>query len=302
MIDYKLLEAFAAVIEHGGFERAGAALGLTQSAISQRVKLLEARMGQPVLVRGTEPLPTPIGRRLLNHFQQVSLLEQDLRNEIPGLASGTTRLRVAINADSLATWWARAIGDWARSSEVLLEHVIEDQDVGLERMRAGDVAACLCSAPDPVQGARCVALGTVNYRALASPAYCAAYFSDGLTAEALAVAPAIVFGPDDQLQRRFLRALGYDGNVPCHRCPSSEGFVRLAEAGLGYGLIPDIQVSEQLADGRLVDVAPERALPVPLYWHYWRQGGDVLDGLTRALTRSAGLLSQPPMAPRQFPV
>ncbi len=294
MLDYKLLEAFSAVIENGGFEKAGTALGLTQSAVSQRVKLLEARMGQPVLVRGAEPLPTAIGRRLLNHYQQVSLLEQALRDGIPGLDAGTARLRVAINADSLATWWADAISDWAGRRAVLLEHVIEDQDVGLERMRAGDVAACLCSAPDPVQGARCVALGSMTYRALASPGYRSRYFSAGLTPDALAEAPAIVFGPDDQLQRRFLDSLSYEGSVPCHRCPSSEGFVRFAEAGLGYGLIPEIQAAEQLRDGRLVDVAPASALSVPLYWHYWRQGGAVLEGLTRALRRSVRRLGQPP--------
>ncbi len=53
MFDYKLLSALAAVVEQAGFERAAQVLGLSQSAISQRIKLLEARVGQPVLVRAT---------------------------------------------------------------------------------------------------------------------------------------------------------------------------------------------------------------------------------------------------------
>ena len=287
MIDYKLLEAFSAVVECGGFERAGQALGLTQSAVSQRIKLLEARLGQPVLVRGQELTPTTLGRRLLNHFQQVSLLEQDLHKDVPGLGTGTARLRIAINADSLATWWAQAIGGWARENPVLFDLVIEDQDVGLQRMRAGDVAACLCSAPAPVQGARCVPLDLVHYHAFCSPDYQRRYFADGLSNQALANAPSLVFGPDDRLQQRFLQQVGYSGSVPHHLCPSSEGFVRLAEAGIGYGLIPRLQVDAQLQSGLLVDLAPSQVLPVPFYWHYWRQGGHLLDGLTQALAKAS---------------
>ena len=111
MFDYKLLSALAAVIEQGGFERGAQLLGLSQSAISQRIKLLEARVGQPVLVRAAPPAPTEIGKRLLNHVQQVRLLERDLQHQVPALDDGgqPERLRVALNADSLATWWAAAV-------------------------------------------------------------------------------------------------------------------------------------------------------------------------------------------------
>lgn len=289
MFDYKLLSALAAVVEQAGFERAAQVLGLSQSAISQRIKLLEARIGQPVLVRATPPSPTDIGRRLLNHVQQVRLLERDLQRVVPALDDEglPERLRIALNADSLATWWAQAVGDFCAENQLLLDLVVEDQTVGLKRMRAGEVAACLCASERPVAGARSVLLGAMRYRAMASPAFIARHFPQGVKAAQLPKTPALVFGPDDFLQHRYLAALGVDGGFEHHLCPSSEGFIRLTEAGLGWGLIPEQQVREQLASGALVELLPDKPIDVPLYWHHWRNGGQLLSQLTEHLSRSA---------------
>lgn len=283
MLDYKLLEALAAVIECGGFERAGAALGLSQSAISQRIKALEIRLGQPVLVRTPALAPTPAGQRLLNHAQQVRLLERDLRQALPTLDSASPRLRIALNADSLVTWWADAVGALCREEGLLLDLVVEDQDVGLRRLRDGDVAACLCASPQPIAGARCLPLGHMTYHALATPAYRERHFPHGPSHAAFHRAPAIVYGPHDQLQHRFLAQCGYRGPFPYHLCPASEGFVRLAVAGMGYGMLPLMQVSERVAAGELTSIAPGQALEVPLYWHFWRHSGQLLERLTAAL-------------------
>ncbi len=289
MFDYKLLSALAAVVEQAGFERAAQVLGLSQSAVSQRIKLLEARIGQPVLIRATPPSPTEIGRRLLNHVQQVRLLERDLQSAVPALDDEglPERLRIALNADSLATWWAPAVSDFCADQHLLLDLVVEDQTVGLKRMRAGEVAACLCASERPVAGARSVLLGAMRYRALASPAFVARHFADGVRADLLPKTPALVFGPDDFLQHRYLAALGVDGSFEHHLCPSSEGFIRLTEAGLGWGLVPELQVREQLANGVLVELLPDKPIDVPLYWHHWRNGGQLLGQLTEHLTRSA---------------
>jgi len=288
MFDYKLLAALAAVVEQAGFERAAQVLGLSQSAVSQRIKLLEARVGQPVLVRGTPPAPTDIGRRLLNHVQQVRLLERDLSGQVPALDEGAApdRLRIALNADSLATWWAQAVTAFCADHRVLLELVVEDQEVGLKRMRGGDVAACVCATDKPVAGARSLALGAMRYRALASPAFIARHFGGGITAPGLAKAPAIVFGPDDFLQHRYLASQGVDGAFAYHLCPSSEGFIRMAEAGLGWGLVPELQVTDLLARGALQVLQPDRLIDVPLYWHHWRNGGELLGEMTRHLQRA----------------
>ncbi|MGV8919645.1 MAG: LysR family transcriptional regulator ArgP [Pseudomonas sp.] len=290
MFDYKLLSALAAVIEQAGFERAAQVLGLSQSAVSQRIKLLEARIGQPVLIRATPPSPTEIGRRLLNHVQQVRLLERDLQSQVPALDEEgmPERLRIALNADSLATWWAAAVGDFCAEQHLLLDLVVEDQDVGLKRMRAGEVAGCVCGTERPVAGARSVLLGAMRYRALASPGFIARHFPDGVSIAQLARSPALVFGPDDFLQHRYLAAMGVEGGFEHHLCPSSEGFLRLTEAGLGWGLVPELQVRDQIKRGMLVELLADRPIDVPLYWHHWRNGGRLLSELTDHLLSRAG--------------
>lgn len=330
MLDYKLLEALAAVIDQAGFERGARALGLTQSAVSQRIKLLEARLGQPVLVRTPRLGPTPLGRRLLNHVQQVRLLEHDLLDQIPALGESEQRLRIAINADSLATWWPEITGRFCQERDLLLDMLVEDQEVALKRMRDGEVAGCICATPRPVQGARSHPLGSMRYRALASPDFVRRYLMpekapspdskttsrqesktpsqqentaleipESLSHEALRRMPAIVFGRDDRLQHRLLSSMGFDEPFPHHLCPSSEGFVRLASSGMGYGMIPEQQARYLLESGALIDIAPNHALEVPLYWHHWRHGGQTLERLTDHLLRHCQSLLLP--MPEQDP-
>lgn len=291
MIDYKLLLALLAVTEERGFERAAQLLGLSQSAVSQRIKLLEARVGGPVLSRSAPPQPTEIGRRLLNHAQQVRLLERDLKAQIPGLDEEglPERLRIAINADSLATWWAAAVGDFCVRRGLLLDLQVEDQDIGVRRMREGDVAACLCSSERPLAGARSLYLGNMRYLAVASPDFLQRYFPQGLAPARVAQVPAVVFGRDDQLQHRYLAERGVQGRFLHHLCPSSEGFVQLLLAGMGWGMVPALQVERALANGQLQQLPGGRPLDVPLYWHHWRNGGELLAELTSHLAREAPL-------------
>src|SRR5690606_9260926 len=108
------------------------------------------------------------------------------------------------------------------------------------------------------------------------------------SAATLARAPAIVFGPDDRLQHRYMASIGGADGFIHHLCPSSEGFVRMLRSGLGWGLVPELQVRGELERGELVDVLSGAPIDVPLYWHHWRNGGALLDELTRHLVRCTG--------------
>ena len=136
-------------------------------------------------------------------------------------------------------------------------------------------------------GARSLLLGAMRYRALASPAFMARHFAQGFEARRLARIPAVVYGPDDFLQHRYLASLGIEGSFLYHLCPSSEGFLRMTEAGVGWGLVPELQAREQLASGQLVEICTDTPIDVPLYWHHWRNGGQLLAQLTEHLRQTA---------------
>ncbi len=101
----ELLECLAAIIEEGGFEKAADRLSITQSAVSQRLRVLETQVGAVLIVRGRPLKPTVAGRLLIKHAQQTRLLradlERDLRELKPGSLGGAledARISIAVNA------------------------------------------------------------------------------------------------------------------------------------------------------------------------------------------------------------
>lgn len=131
MLDYAALAALHAVVRHGSFERAALALHVTPSAVSQRIRGLEERVGSALVVRDKPCRPTEAGRRLCQHVDRVRMLEQELQGAVPGLPrDGAQRapLPVAVNADSLATWFAPAAAAFAADAPVLLQVTVDDQD------------------------------------------------------------------------------------------------------------------------------------------------------------------------------
>ncbi|MDZ4096276.1 MAG: LysR family transcriptional regulator ArgP [Paracoccaceae bacterium] len=292
MFDYAQLTALAAVHRRGSFDLAAAQLGLTPSAISQRVKALEERMGCLLIRRGQPCMATEPGLRLILHLDEVILLESALSSDLPNPEPGLTTLRIAVNADSLATWVIPAL---AATDGLLFDLVIDDQDHSQDWLRRGEVAGAITSHPGPLQGCDTVALGALRYRATASPGYCAKWLPQGATAEALARAPALTFSDKDSLQGAWLlRQTGQRFAFPTHRMASSHAFVDAALAGLGWGMNPEPLVAAHLAAARLIDIAPGNPLDVALHWQFTRRIAPALAPLTQALrTAAAHVLRHP---------
>ena len=286
MLDYKLLQALAMVIQSGGFDRAATALNLTQSAVSQRVRLLEDQIGQILLARTTPPRPTAVGKRLVKHYHQVAQLEAELAEAADFVGSaGYRSLAIGINADSLATWFMTAVAPCLQGLPIVLDVRMDDQDETHRMLRDGDVAGCISTRPTPVQGCRMTPLGRMAYRLYATPDFARRHFPKGITAAAVDEAPALIYNRKDRLLHRFLEdefKIRTD-RFPRHYLPSSEKFVDWITAGLAYGLLPELQALPLARQGLLIDLRPGAMVDVALYWHCWQVATKSLDALTRAL-------------------
>lgn len=280
MLDYPALAALAEVIRRGSFEAAALALRVTPSAVSQRIRTLEDRMGTVLIDRGPPVRATAPGLRLAAHLDQVRLLEAGLSMAAPERPV----LPLAVNADSLATWVMPALA----AVPGLVDLTIDDQDHALDWLRGGLVAAAITSNSRPVPGCDCLRLGAMRYRATASPDFAARHFPDGATAASLAQAPSLCFNAKDALQSRWAQALtGARLALPMHRIPASQAFADAARLGLGWGMNPELMVRDDLDQGRLVDLAPDLPLDVPLYWQFSRLTGPALAPLTEAIKKAA---------------
>lgn len=298
MLDYASLFALAAVVREGSFERAARALHVTPSAVSQRIRLLEERVGCALVVRGQPCTATDTGRSLCQHADRVRLLEQDLHDNLPALApSGVARatLPIAVNADSLATWFAPAVATFAALAPVLVNVAVDDQDHTAEWLRSGAVLAAVTAHATPATGCNSRPLGAMRYLAAASPAFVARHLSAGVDAPSLAQAPSLEFNTKDTLQTRWVQGVcGQHVELPKHTLPSSTAFVTAALAGMGWGMLPDALAAPHLASGALVELVPGTPLDVPLHWQQARATSAWLDGLTREVLAAArGALAQP---------
>jgi len=288
MLDPSQLAALAAVHRRGSFDLAAAELHVTPSAVSQRLKALEEATGTLLLRRGQPCAATPAGLRLIRHHDELVLLEQALARDLPQLSPQPATLRIAVNADSLATWIIPAL---ATTDGFLFDLVIDDQDVSQDWLKRGEVAAAITAHPGPLQGCETLALGALRYRATASPGWLRRWMPEGISAAALTRAPALTYSEKDRLQSRWLaREFGAQAaraGFPTHRLASSHGFVDGCLAGLGWGLNPEPLVAGHLASGALVELRPDTPLDVPLHWQFARLTAPALAPLTAAIRKAA---------------
>ncbi|WP_327638706.1 LysR family transcriptional regulator ArgP [Kribbella sp. NBC_00482] len=281
------LETFVTVLDEGSFDAAARRLRVTPSAVSQRIKALESRLGQVVVMRGKPARATAAGAALLRLARQVSLLELEAIAAVRGTVDAQ-RIPIAVNADSLNNWFLPAMLDLSRTHHARFLVHQEDEEHSAQYLRNGTVLAAVTADPRPVQGCRVVRLGKMRYLPLATPEYAERWLAGKPLPEALAEAPMVVFNEKDVLQHRLVRKVTRRKlDPPSHAIPASAPFHEAVRIGLGWGMIEDQVAGPELAAGRLMEVAPGKYIDVPLYWQHWKLESDILDALTAAVLRAA---------------
>jgi LysR family transcriptional regulator, chromosome initiation inhibitor len=279
------LAALAAVIEFGSFDAAAERLHVTPSAVSQRIKALEQRVGQVLVVREKPCTATQAGIPLLRLAAQTAMLEAEALAEMGGGASAALpRIAIAVNADSMSTWFTAVFG---QLPDVLFDIRIEDQDHSARLLREGAVMGAVTTERSPVPGCRVQSIGVMRYVPVATAAYVERYLPDGFTAETVAKAPSLAWNRDDALhdmlvRRAFRRTIAR----PVHYVPTAEGFGAAVRAGLGWGMFPEQLAAADIATGA-VDRICEVPLDVPLFWQCWKLDSPMVKTVTDAVRSAA---------------
>lgn len=302
------VKALAAVVDEGTVEGGAFVLGVTPSATSQRIRTLESRIGQ-VLIRRTNPITvTEAGEAVLKYAREIELLESETMDRLHGIdvdapdgigmAAGEspgqrrrvpTVLRIGVNADSLSTWFRPIFAEVANWDDIAIRIEVADQDKALPLLTSGEVLGTITSAEVGGYGTQVQKLGTMRYVAVAARDLLAKYGMSGgrgsIAEVDLGSLPMVNFGKDDDLQFAYLRRAGVATIPPMSVVPSSWEFAAAVEAGVGWGLIPIMQLGDLSTD--LIPLSSEPNIDVPLYWHHWNLASEKLGRLTEALHRAA---------------
>jgi LysR family transcriptional regulator (chromosome initiation inhibitor) len=303
MLEYANLKALAVVVSEGGFDRAAKVLHITQSAVSQRIRQLEEKVGQSLLIRSNPVVATPTGKRLLRHYSQVQLLESELRAEMDADdPNHPTVVRIAVNADSLATWFLPALAGMFSRHAWLLELIVDDESYTHHLLKNGEAVGCVTTTENPMAGCSSEFLGTMEYLCVATPEFAARYFAEdtdsspqdkpkrvSINQAQLAKAPAVVFSTKDKLHEKFLAQYFNmaQGQWWQHTIPSSESFLEAINLSLGYGLVGHLQAKPLIDEGILIELTPERRMRVPLFWQHWNIKAKQTTLVYRALAATA---------------
>jgi LysR family transcriptional regulator (chromosome initiation inhibitor) len=302
-VTLEFARTLAVVAAEGTIEAAARTLHLTPSAVSQRIRTLEEQLGRVLLVRSKPVRPTEAGAAIVRLGRQLDLLEREALAQLGDQpdADGTdgdrpdgestpprpTTVALAVNADSLGTWFLTALARAAQRRPLVFDLHRDDQAFTADLLESGTVMAAVTSQARPVSGCVVRPLGIMRYEPFATPAFVARWFAHGQDAEAFAAAPIVDFDRRDELQTQFVRSRGADpARPPRHYVPSSADFATAIALGLGWGMLPPQQSAPLLAEQRIVRLDGE-AIGVPLFWQQWNLRSTVLTTIAEEVARAA---------------
>lgn len=302
--DYPLLEALAAVVREGTFDGAAQSLGISSLTIGERIRLLEETTGAVLLIRDRQCIPTQFGQQLCRHLDQVQLMEEDLRRSFASVdrldTDGPSVIRVAVNADSLATWFPEVVRSAGSKLKLHFEVIPDDQEHTAERLRDGEVLAAITSETDTLPGCRRIDLGSIEYIAVASESFLDGRLAGEVSAESLSAATYVVFDRKDTLPLQWLmKAFGRPARLRGHWIPSFSGYLACCLNGSGWGMMPRHSVGDYLLDGSLRELVPGTSIMVPLHWQSIAPNSEIMTALSSIVMQVAGQHLEPPELARR---
>jgi LysR family transcriptional regulator (chromosome initiation inhibitor) len=279
--DYDSLTILAAVVREGSFESAAKSMKVTQSAISQRIRQLEEKVGAVLVSRGRPCVPTDAGLQLCRHVEQVALLQHELGDRMVALVGGdggaAATIRISVNNDSLATWFPSVIKRAAFELGIRFDILPDDQEHTEVSLKSGEALAVVTSLETPVQGCKRISLGSMDYIAMASPEVYRAQFAQGVSLETLRGSTCLAFNRKDTLPNQWMiLCFGEAVPVSTHFVPSYEAYNACCLNGTGWGMVPKAEGIALARRGELIELGPGKAVKVSLHWQTSTQSSETL--------------------------
>lgn len=297
MIDQRQAQAFLAIAQHRSFAGAAEELCISLAAVSLRMRAMEAALGQRLVVRGKHVHMTAAGQLVLAHLKQVQLMQAEVMGQLAAGSGGDAQWRslaVAVNADSLATWFLPGVQAAMQRHHLVLDIAMDDQDFTHAALKSGDVSGCVSTLAEPLRGCVAQPLGLMRYQAVANAEVAATLRgsrSGRVSRQTVRQVPAIIFNRKDGLQDAFLRQQfgpEISREYPKHFIPSTEAYEAAIEQGWGWGMVSSLQLAKRGPERpALVDVIEHASLDVPLYWHHWEREAPAAQRLTMAVVEAA---------------
>jgi DNA-binding transcriptional LysR family regulator len=239
-VDVRDLEAYVAVVDHGGFRRAADALFVSQSSLTRRVARLEQDLGVTLLERGPHGLRmTGHGEVLLSGARRV----MGALDEVRDAAVGTWRdsIRLGCTATAAGSYLTEFLSRWIPDHPATRVTMVEDGAQGLRRrLEERECDAAVVASPVP-SGFQSLPVTRARVLAVLPPGHRLAGTGGPLRVDELDREPVLVNGPSflaTELLMSACRVASVEPEV-VYECSVGQTLAALAEAGLGVAVISD---------------------------------------------------------------
>lgn len=263
------IEAFLAVVQHGTVHGAAREIGLSQTGVTQRLRVLERDLGVTLFVRSRRGMrPTAEGEALVRWCRSVGELEGELLSFVRRGADAAP-VRVTLTGPSTLMRCRivpAAAGARRDLDGVTLDFLLDDRGQELAYLKTGRAQLAVLRRRDVVPELDSKPLKPVRNRLVGPPAW-----AGRDVAEVVATERIVDFDESDEATFAFLREHGLASGArrERHLVNNPDALADLVGQGLGYSVLDEDFAAPLLERGRIVDLHPGHHLEeeIALAWY-----------------------------------
>lgn len=263
------VQAFLAVVQYGTVSKAGETLGLTQTAITQRIKSLEVEAGVSLFIRSKNGMKlTDEGQIVYRHCITASDLEGELQSRMRQIGKETD---VEVNIAGISsilngrvlTPLSSILKKWPRLS---VNYLIESHDTCVQSLKSGKTDLGIMRTSVVVPELTSKALRPMEFKLVATSKWKGREFKEILKNERM-----ICYAKYDEHSNDYLEMYSLTSALGRKRIYTNENrlFQNQIELGLGFGLLPKELAEPGLKSGKLITLNSGRtmSLNISLAWY-----------------------------------